>query len=95
MTLHSRDAITVFAAVATRSRADCSSVEGHTSLSTALVGLSDVIISHTLYRVTFTLPVVVLFKFPSLELVNRHNEYTVVSYSLCGIFQPSSRITDR
>ena len=37
MTLHSRDAVTVSAAVATRSRADCSSMEGHTSLSTALV----------------------------------------------------------
>ena len=37
MVLHSRDAITVFAAVATRPRADCSSMEDHTSLSTALV----------------------------------------------------------
>ena len=37
MALHSRDAVTVSAAVATRSRADCSSMEGHTSLSTALV----------------------------------------------------------
>ena len=37
MALHSRDAVTVFAAVATRSRTGCSSVEGHTSLSTALV----------------------------------------------------------
>ena len=37
MALHSRDAVTVSAAVATRSRADCSSREGHTSLSTALV----------------------------------------------------------
>ena len=36
MALHSRDAVTVSAAVATRSRADCSSTEGHTSLSTAL-----------------------------------------------------------
>ena len=35
MALHSRDAGTVSAAVATRSRADCSSVECHTSLSTA------------------------------------------------------------
>ena len=37
MALHSRDAGTVSAAVATRSRADSSSMEGHTSLSTALV----------------------------------------------------------
>ena len=37
MALHSRDTATGFAAVATRSRADCSSMEGHTSLSTALV----------------------------------------------------------
>ena len=37
MALYSRDAVTVSAAVATRSRADCSSMEGHTSLSTALV----------------------------------------------------------
>ena len=51
MALHSRYAVTVSAAVATRSRADCSSMEdrrrkslinseeirGHTSLSTALV----------------------------------------------------------
>ena len=37
MALHSRDAVTVSAAVAMRSRADCSSMEGHTSLSTALV----------------------------------------------------------
>ena len=34
---HSHDAATGFAAVAMRSRADCSSMEGHTSLSTALV----------------------------------------------------------
>ena len=34
---NSCDAATVSAAVATRSRADCSSMEGHTSLSTALV----------------------------------------------------------
>ena len=34
---HSRDAATGFAAVATRLRACCSSMEGHTSLSTALV----------------------------------------------------------
>ena len=39
MALHSRDAVTVYAAVATRSRADCSSMEGHTSLSTVLVRL--------------------------------------------------------
>ena len=32
MALHSRDAVTVSAAVATRSRADCSSMERHTSL---------------------------------------------------------------
>ena len=37
MALHSRDAITVVAAVATRARADCSNIEGHTSLRTALV----------------------------------------------------------
>ncbi len=37
MALHSRYAITVSAVVATRSRADCSSMEGHTSLSTVLV----------------------------------------------------------
>ena len=37
MALHSRQAVTVSAAVAKRSRADCSSMEGHTSLSTALV----------------------------------------------------------
>ena len=34
---HSIDAVTVSAAVATRSRADCSSMECHTSLSKALV----------------------------------------------------------
>ena len=34
---NSRDAVTVSAAVATRSRADRSSMEGHTSLSTAVV----------------------------------------------------------
>ena len=39
MSLQSRYAVTVSAAVATRSRADCSSMEGHTSLSTALVYL--------------------------------------------------------
>ena len=33
---HSRDAGTSFAAVATRPRADCSSMGGHTSLCTAL-----------------------------------------------------------
>ena len=37
MALHSRDAVTVSAPVATRSRADCSSMEGHTTLSTSLV----------------------------------------------------------
>ena len=37
MALHSRDAVTVSAAVATRSRTECSSMEGHASLSTALV----------------------------------------------------------
>ena len=38
MAVHSRDAVvTVSAAVTTRSRADCSSMDGHTSLSTALV----------------------------------------------------------
>ena len=37
MALHSRDAVTVSATVATRSLADCCSKEGHTSLSTALV----------------------------------------------------------
>ena len=37
---NSRDAATGFAVVATRSRADCSSMEGHTSLSTALVSRS-------------------------------------------------------
>ena len=36
MALHSRDTVTVSAAVATRSRIYCSSMEGHTSLSTAL-----------------------------------------------------------
>ena len=36
---HSRDAATGFAAVATRPRAYCSSMEGHTRLSTALVYL--------------------------------------------------------
>ena len=35
MARHSRDAVTVSAAVATRSCADCSSMEGHTSLSAA------------------------------------------------------------
>ena len=35
MALHSRDAVTVSAVVASRSRADCSSMEGHTSLSRA------------------------------------------------------------
>ena len=34
---HSRDVVTVSAVVATRPRADCSSLEGHTSLSPALV----------------------------------------------------------
>ena len=37
MALHSLHAITVFAAVATRPRADCCRMEGRTSLSTALV----------------------------------------------------------
>ena len=37
MALHSRYVVTVYAAVATQSRADCGSIEGHTSLSTALV----------------------------------------------------------
>ena len=37
MALHSRYAVTVSAAVATRSRADCSSMECHTSLSTSIV----------------------------------------------------------
>ena len=37
MALHSRYAVTVSAAVATRSRADWSSMEGHASLSTVLV----------------------------------------------------------
>ena len=37
MALHSRDTVTVSAAVVTRLRADCRSMEGHTSLSTALV----------------------------------------------------------
>ena len=37
MALHSCDAITVYAAVAMRPHTDCSSMEGHTSLSTALV----------------------------------------------------------
>ena len=37
-TIHnSRDAVTIYASVATRSCAYCSSMEGHTSLSTALV----------------------------------------------------------
>ena len=38
---HSRDAATGFAAVATRPSADCSSMEGHISLSTALVPYID------------------------------------------------------
>ena len=37
MALHSRYAVTVSEAVATRPRTDYSSMEGHTSLSTALV----------------------------------------------------------
>ena len=37
MVLHSRVAVTISASVARRSRADGSSMEGHTSLSTALV----------------------------------------------------------
>ena len=37
---HSRDAPTGFAAVPTRPRTGCSSMEGHTSLSTALVVVS-------------------------------------------------------
>ena len=37
MALHSRDAVIVYAAVAMRSRADCRSMERHTSLRTALV----------------------------------------------------------
>ena len=37
MALHSRDTVTLSAAVATRSWADCSSMEDYTSLSTALV----------------------------------------------------------
>ena len=39
MALHSGDAGTVSAAVATRSRAGCSIMEGHTSLSTTLVSM--------------------------------------------------------
>ena len=39
MALHSRYAVTVSAVVATRSRADCSSMEGHTILRTSPVGL--------------------------------------------------------
>ena len=46
MVLHSRDAVTVSAAVAMRSCADCSSMEGHTSLSTALVVLSVMLGAH-------------------------------------------------
>ena len=42
MALNGRDAVTVSAAVATRSRADCSSMEGHTSLSTALVSSNNI-----------------------------------------------------
>ena len=37
MALHSRDAVTVSAAVAMRSCADCSSMEGHIRQGTALV----------------------------------------------------------
>ena len=40
MALHSRDTVTVSAVVATRSRADCRMMEGHTSLSTAPVFLT-------------------------------------------------------
>ena len=39
--LHRLYAVTASTAVATRSRADCSSLEGHTSLSTALVQCID------------------------------------------------------
>ena len=42
MALISRDAVPVSAAVATRSRADCSSIEGHTSLSAALVSNNNI-----------------------------------------------------
>ena len=49
MALHSRDAVTVSAAVATRSRADCNSMEGHTSLSTAL----DIILFRWIYPPKF------------------------------------------
>ena len=45
LALHSREAVAVSAAVATRSCADCSSMEGHTSLSTALVSTKKVQIS--------------------------------------------------
>ena len=45
MAIHGRDAVTVSAAVATRSCAYCNSMEGHTSLNTALVTLSSYTIS--------------------------------------------------
>ena len=59
MALHSRDAVTVSVAVATRSHADCSSMEDHTSLSTALVyllGLTVVQNCHTLQKSTQSRP---------------------------------------
>ena len=37
MALHSRDAVTFSAAVAMRSHAECSNMEGHTRLSTTLL----------------------------------------------------------
>ena len=52
MALHSRDAVIISAAVATRSRADCSSMEGHSSLSTSLVINSRVHIRIT-FRITW------------------------------------------
>ena len=42
MARHSRYAVTVSAAVAMRPCADCNSMEGHTSLSTALVVVNQI-----------------------------------------------------
>ena len=50
MALRSPDAVTLSAAVATRSRADGSRLEGHTSLSTALVGSYCTVITIIFWR---------------------------------------------
>ena len=64
MALHSRDAVTVSAAVATRSRADCSSMEGHTK---------SIILAYGIYSSKEPLLCVLLYNFftdPSGTLVS-------------------------